>query len=169
MKFVRTFEEYQLNEQKTAEDMLKDNRTKQILDSGFGDDSEMWVEDYHAKTKNYKPNTYYRVNRGGGMGESGVGKGLYLGKDKRALNNFYNMEGFGKMLKFKGNPKWMDLVEYDKFKSFEKYAKKLGVSSIDGSDKIGQVVMNMGYDGIRYYDPNATGEEFVLFNTKAVN
>ncbi len=26
----------------------------------------------------------------------------------------------------------------------------------------------MGFDGIRYYDPQATGEEFVLFNTEKV-
>jgi hypothetical protein len=28
--------------------------------------------------------------------------------------------------------------------------------------------IEMGYDGIRYYDPLATGEEFVLFNRSKI-
>jgi len=34
----------------------------------------------------------------------------------------------------------------------------------ENKDNLEEKVLSMGYDGIRYYDSEATGEEFVLFN-----
>jgi hypothetical protein len=33
------------------------------------------------------------------------------------------------------------------------------------SNEISKVVQSLGYDGIKYYDVQATGVEYVLFNT----
>ena len=30
------------------------------------------------------------------------------------------------------------------------------------------LILSKGYDGIRYFDPITTGEEFVVFNTKKI-
>lgn len=84
----------------------------------------------------------------------GAGRGLYLGRDKNALVNFYsddlnNPKDFS--LKIKGNLNFLDLLDDRKFLQENKY-------------NLEKKVLSMGYDGIRYYDPDATGEEFVLFN-----
>lgn len=84
----------------------------------------------------------------------GAGRGLYLGRDKKALTNFYvgdvnKPQDF--TLKIIGNFKFLDLVENDNFLQENKNILK-------------EKVLSLGYDGIRYYDPDATGEEFVLFN-----
>ncbi len=84
----------------------------------------------------------------------GAGRGLYLGRDKRALINFYsdnlyNQQDF--VLKIKGNFNFLDLLEDQTF-----VYKNRG--------NLEEKVLTMGYDGVRYYDPDATGEEFVLFN-----
>jgi len=84
----------------------------------------------------------------------GVGRGLYLGRDKKALVNFYSSDvnkpqDF--IVKIEGNFNFLDLVENQEF--LQKNKKCLE-----------EKVLGLGYDGIRYYDPEATGEEFVLFN-----
>ena len=135
-------------------------------------DSE-FIKEFHAKPKRYKPNTYYRVERSYGKGYSGLGKGLYLGRDKTALYRFYDPESYfnqeppSKMSKYKGKPKWLDLRDSKKLESFERGLKRRGIDQIN-SDKVGNIVRRKGYDGIIYYDSTATGEEFVLFNTKKV-
>jgi len=136
-----------------------------------------WVQQYHAKTKKYKPNIYYHVHTGGS--NAGVGKGLYLGRDKDALISFYDNGGEGRKVDtYIGNPKWADLLDYNEYKKFEKEAiKKYGgkykpTNSISDLEERGEFVQKLaiekGFDGIRYYDPSATGEEYVLFNTKTV-
>ncbi len=84
----------------------------------------------------------------------GVGRGLYLGRDKNVLINFYsddldNPQDF--ILKIVGNFNFLDLLDNNKFLQKNK-------------NNLEEKVLAMGYDGIRYYDPDATGEEFVLFN-----
>ncbi|MDP3245074.1 MAG: hypothetical protein Q8M83_05480 [bacterium] len=84
----------------------------------------------------------------------GAGRGLYLGRDKNALINFYsndinNPQNF--VIKIKGDFNFLDLLDNQEFLQKNK-------NEIEGK------VLSMGYDGIRYYDPDATGEEFVLFN-----
>lgn len=84
----------------------------------------------------------------------GVGRGLYLGRDKKALINFYandvnNPQDF--TIKILGDFNFLDLVENQKFLQ-------------ENKDGLEEKVLTLGYDGVRYYDPDATGEEFVLFN-----
>lgn len=143
---------------KTAEDMLNDPETKKRLEDVGG--FEAWKQ-FLAKTENYKPNTFYRVEAA--TGEAGVGKGMYLGRDKKALKKFYDLENEGKAVRtFIGAPKFADLMDYDKFKAFEKLAiKRFGKRG----NYLKKLAEAQGFDGIRYYDPQATGEEFVLFNT----
>ncbi len=68
---------------------------------------------------------------------------------------------------YKGKPKWLNLMRYSKYRDFENYLKARGVD-MTNSEIVGDIVIDMGYDGIRYYDPLATGEEFVLFNLDAL-
>jgi len=84
----------------------------------------------------------------------GAGRGLYLGRDKKALTNFYiadinKPQDF--TLKIIGDFNFLDLVGNQKFLQ-------------ENKDSLEEKVLSLGYDGIRYYDPDATGEEFVLFN-----
>ena len=160
-----------------AEDMLKHPLTiKRLkdLDDNYG----YWINHYHAKTKNYKPNTYYHLNTNKGL-NSGVGKGLYLGRDKDALISFYDLEGENKKVDaYFGNPKWLDLMDYSDYDRYEQEAirkfdkNKVSKSNLLDLDSRGEMLKKLaiekGFDGIRYYDPQATGEEFVLFDVKKV-
>lgn len=88
----------------------------------------------------------------------GVGRGLYLGRDRNALINFYsddanNPKSF--ILKVVGDFNFLDLIDDQMF------LKK-------NRENLEEKVLSLGYDGIRYYDPDATGEEFVLFNTSKI-
>lgn len=84
----------------------------------------------------------------------GAGRGLYLGRDKKALTNFYvgdvnKPQDF--TVKVKGSFNFLDLLDDQEFLR-------------QNNNDIENRVLDLGYDGIRYYDPEATGEEFVLFN-----
>lgn len=84
----------------------------------------------------------------------GVGRGLYLGRDKKALTNFYSVDVNNPQdftIKIKGNFHFFNLMDDRKFMQEHK-------------ENLEAAVFELGYDGIRYYDPDATGEEFVLFN-----
>ena len=70
-------------------------------------------------------------------------------------------------MKYIGNPNFIDLADYADFEMFEKEAiKKFGKQQHNNHLK--ELSLSKGYDGIRYYDPQATGEEFVLYNTETV-
>jgi hypothetical protein len=73
--------------------MLKHEQTIENIEQ-IGLDVDYIKKVFLAKTKNYKPNTYYHVQTGGS--NAGVGKGLYLGRDKQALINFYDVEAEAK-------------------------------------------------------------------------
>ena len=160
-----------------AEDMLKHPLTiKRLKD--LDDNDGYWVNHFHAKTKNYKPNTYYHLNTDKGL-NSGVGKGLYLGRDKDALISFYDLEGENKKIDaYFGNPNWLDLMDYTDYDRYEQEAirkfdkNKVSKSNLLDLDSRGEMLKKLaiekGFDGIRYYDPQATGEEFVLFDVKKV-
>ena len=84
----------------------------------------------------------------------GFGRGLYLGRDKQALINFYSEDMNSPSdftLKIKGNFNFLNLLDNQDF-------------LLKGRGDVEERVLSMGYDGVRYYDPDATGEEFVLFN-----
>jgi len=151
-----------------AEELLELPETRERLEN-YGD--EYLIERKKkldlAQSKNYKQNTFYHAT--GGIGESGVGKGLYLGKDRRALNNFYNSDGeSGDIIEYRGKPKFLDLAIYDDFNQFEQEAiSRYGRR--EANDHFRLLTLKKGYDGIRYYDPIATGEEYVLYNNKKVH
>ena len=139
-------------------------KKRMLIDQGSPDDVKYWVEEFFAKEKNFKPSTYYHVNTKNEEPYAGVGNGLYLGRDKEALLNFYDIEQQGfTVSEYKGNPNWLDLTNYDDFNGFKNMVKNID-GNIINSDIVSGIVIQMGYDGIRYYDHNATGEEFVLFN-----
>lgn len=150
-----------------AEELLKLPETKNRLD-GYGDKyliNQKTKKDL-AKTKNYKKNIFYHAT--GGLGEIGLGSGLYLGKDRNALNNFYNSDGqYGEIIEYFGNPSFIDLSNYNDFDKFESQAIKK-YPNRKYNEHLKLLTIEMGYDGIKYYDPIATGEEFVLFNTDKV-
>ena len=84
----------------------------------------------------------------------GAGRGLYLGRDRNALINFYAddvnyPQDF--IVKIIGKFNFLDLLDNQTFLQKNK-------------NNLEEKVLGLGYDGIRYYDPDATGEEFVLFN-----
>ncbi len=84
----------------------------------------------------------------------GVSVGLYLGRDRKSLVNFYSTNLYNPQdftLKIEGNFNFLDLLDDRSFLQQNKH-------------NLEEKVLSMGYDGIRYYDPDATGEEFVLFN-----
>ena len=151
---------------KTAEELLELEETRELLDN-YGDAYliEKKKKDL-AKTCNYKKGVFYHAT--GGLGESGLGKALYLGKDRRALNNFYNLDGTeGCIEMYLGNPLFIDLALYDEFDKFESTAKEK-YPNAKYNAHLRLLTLALGYDGIRYYDPIATGEEFVLYNTDKV-
>jgi hypothetical protein len=82
----------------------------------------------------------------------------------RALKNFYDQENEGYTVDvYVGNVRWFNLMMSENFKKFRQVFEKHGINIVN-SDMVGKVIRKMGYDGIRYYDILATGEEFVLFN-----
>jgi len=151
----------------TAETLLQLKETKQRLEE-YGDEYLIRnkIKKDLAKSKNYKDRIFFHAS--GGIGENGVGVGLYLGKDKNAIDNFYNSDGtFGEIEKYIGAPRFIDLVNYEDFDEFEKIAKQ-NYPNEENNNHFKKLVLKKGFDGIRYYDPIATGEEFVLFNINKV-
>lgn len=139
------------------------------MNRDFGEDAEMWSEMYHAQEENFKPNTYYHVNTKNETPYSGAGNGFYLGRDPEHLLAFYDIEGQGfTVSEYTGNPNWLDLTDYNDFNTFKDMLKDVSINMVN-SDDVSTVVKAMGYDGIRYYDHNATGEEFVLFNMNKIS
>lgn len=158
----------------------KDTQKKGIkmLEKAFGDkqgaldhSNDFWAREgepgvfYHATSETspfaFEKSKAANYDVGTRAGISNV-NGLYVGRDKTALDNFYNIaaERGENMIKFEGNPKLLDLTNEDAMIKFtDKY--KTG-------DEIEKAVSEMGYDGIKYFDPFATGEEIVITNTKAL-
>ncbi len=149
----------------TAEQLLKLSETHKRLEN-YGDECliSQKIKYDLARTKHYNDNIYYHAT--GGIGEIGIGCGLYLGKDKRALSNFYNCEGGGIDI-YEGNPLFIDLALYDELDNFEKEAKQK-FPDCKFNEHFKMLTLSKGYDGIRYYDPITTGEEFVVYNCEKV-
>ena len=139
------------------------NNSKYVKDTLKFED---WDDYFLAKEENYKSNTYYHLDGEHSVQEeySGVGKGYYLGKDKNALIRFYDLEQIGlKVNVHIMKPKWFNLMKQESFNKFREIFKENGINIINSAE-VGGIFIKMGYDGIRYYDVMATGEEFVLFN-----
>ena len=124
---------------------------------------EEW-DDFFLSKDNHQDNIYYHVNTDNRKPYSGVGNGLYLGRDTNVLLKFYDLEEYGfSVSKYSGTPKWFNLMKKESFNKFREIFKDNGIDIIN-SDAVGPIIMKLGYDGIRYYDIMATGEEFVLFD-----
>lgn len=156
----------------TAEELFSTPANQKLFREEIGDPqkdsfAKIKLNKDFAKTKNYEQGVYYHAE--GGTGEIGLGLGLYLGKDMNALHNFYNGEGeFGGIIvKYYGFPKFIDLADSREYELFEREAvAKFGMDKERSYLK--KYTLQKGFDGIRYYDISATGEEFVLFNSNAV-
>ena len=156
--------------QYTAEELFLSTEYKEEIEFALGEPSDDFYKVRFkkdiAKTKKYKEGIYYHAT--GGLGESGVGRGLYLGKDRSALNNFYNSDGEeGYIQKYIGFPNFIDLTNPMKYNQFEHEAI-LKYGKDEASDYMKKYTLEKGFDGIRYYDPSTTGEEFVLYNIDKV-
>ncbi|MBP3774397.1 MAG: Dam family site-specific DNA-(adenine-N6)-methyltransferase [Bacteroidaceae bacterium] len=157
----------------SAEELLclSDNKEDFTFEFCNGDTENLFFSSKYqkdiAKTKNYKPGYYYHAE--GGLGECGVGHGLYLGKDKMALHNFYNGEGeFGHTIDvFYGFPKFIDLSLQGDYDQFENEAIELYGKDEEG-EHLKKMTLAKGYDGIRYFDLYTTGEEFVLYTNEKI-
>jgi hypothetical protein len=93
----------------------------------------------------FDPSFVSRENEG-----NGLGAGLYVGRDKRVLMNFYSTDF--------NNPMDNMVVIRGNFRFFDAISKRLPKRNIR------EFVLSKGYDGIRYYDKDATGEEFILYH-----
>jgi hypothetical protein len=99
--------------------------------------------------------------------------GMYLGKDVGALKDFYGMDADVYVTKGYGEPKWMNLMKRaDEEKFYKDVEKKYGVKEIQ-KEKFAQSmekeILDRGYDGVKYFDPWATGEEYLLIKTDALS
>lgn len=158
--------------QKTKERGLK------LLEKAFGDKEsatlhaeQYWAKEgkpgvFHHATKELSPFSFEKgkvanMDIGLRRGISNV-NGLYVGRDPKALHEFYNMaaERGENIITYKGNPKLLDLTDEDTMQSFVKKFKT--------GDQIEKELSRGGYDGIKYFDPYSTGEEIVITNQKAV-
>lgn len=145
----------------TAEQLLKLPQIQANIKKAFG--SEGVNKDFIAKTENYKEGTYYRIE-GTGLDYSGAGQGMYVGRDPKALKAFYDLENELTISTFTGQPKWLDITHPDNEAKFINEAElKYGKASANARNNLKLLAIEKGYDGIRYFDEEATGEEFVLF------
>jgi hypothetical protein len=68
---------------------------------------------------------------------------------------------------YEGEPNFLDLIEIDDYDNFRKESeKKFG--KLVKNNHLKKLCLELGFDGIRYFDVCGTGEEFVLYNTKKV-
>lgn len=149
----------------SATEMYKLPETKKILK--FEELDEYFI----SSEKNYKKSTYYHVNTNNEkeFQYSGVGHGFYLGKDPIALKRFYDLDNILSISEFRGNNiKWFNLMLEHNFKRFKDILKRYDIDIINSYD-VSKIITKMGYDGIRYYDIYATGEEFVLFDKSKIS
>jgi hypothetical protein len=84
-----------------------------------------------------------------------IWRGLYVWRDKKALISFYdpNWNYWDYTIKIKWKFNFFDYIERN---------IKLDIEDIE------EKILEQWYDWIRYYDPDATWEEIVIFNLEKV-
>ena len=147
----------------------------QLITKAFGDKEaaishaeQYWAKEgkegiFHHATKEQSPFGGFEKEKAANMdiglrrGVSNV-NGLYVGRDAKALHEFYNMaaERGENIITYKGNPKLLDLTDEDVMMKFTDKFKT--------GDQIEKELSKNGYDGIKYFDPYSTGEEIVITN-----
>ena len=156
-------------------------KTRRVLREDLGVEPNEW---YLSNPDNFKENTFYHyanslhdqkqiLKKGFNTNKvekqnQGLGKGLYLGRDKETLMRFYSADLIGDencIITITGKFNFLSLLSEAKLRRFLKKAREMFTND---SDFIEKYTIKSGYDGIRYYDPLATGEEFVLFDLSAI-
>ena len=110
------------------------------------------------------------AERGGGISEI---KGLYLGRDEQATKAFYGLdEQKANLIKFEGQPKLLNLTKKaDEEKFLTEVQKKYGIKNTKSPEfgsALEKELNERGFDGAKYFDPYATGEEVVITNPQSV-
>jgi len=156
-------------------------KIRRLLREELGVRPDKW---YLSNPDNFKENTFYHytnslhdkrqiLKNGFDVNKvkkrnQGIGRGLYLGRDKETLMRFYDASLIGDencIITIIGTLNFLSLLSEAKLQRFLKKARKMFP---DDSDCIEKYTTELGYDGIRYYDYLATGEEFVLFDLSAI-
>lgn len=159
-----------------------------VDDMGGEQEVKDWANQFWAKKE--KPGVFYHVTEGDKFsvfdktksmnydpklrnGGISMINGLYVGPDKNALQQFYGVDKDIKTLTFKGNPKLLDLTNrVDEEGFIKEVMKKFGVkdrSSVKLGDAMEKELSERGYDGAKYFDPYATGDEIVITNPNVFN
>jgi len=154
-------------------------RGMKLLEKAFGDKEsaishaeQFWAKDgkdgvFHHATKETAPFSLFDKKKAANMDKglrTGVSNvnGLYVGRDVKALHEFYNIAGERgeNIITYKGNPKLFDLTDEVEMQSF--------VKKFDTGAKIEKELSRNGYDGLKYFDPYSTGEEIIITNLNSV-
>ena len=134
---------------------------------------------YLAKGTNFQVNCYYHNSDSGESKvailkngfdfkkakiQNDLGQGMYCGRDRNAILGFYtadlhNPNDF--IINVTGNFNFINLIRWDDLQNFRQ--------KFSSTDVMKFWLCKNRYDGIRYYDPYCTGEEFVLCNLSAVS
>ncbi len=123
-----------MNYKYTAEELLSQPETIETMLSldGTIETVNNWIIDLHSRTENYKNNIFYHViqpkDEYSSM-NSGVGEGLYLGKDYKVLVKFYGLDYIDydeevPLQTFQGNPNFLDLTDNNNFDVFKESSKQ---------------------------------------------
>ncbi len=148
-KLHKKYEEYLIKEYGSRDYSVNLSDPNNFVNGIYYHQSNSQKNKNKILSKGFDKNKFQKSN-------CGVGVGLYLGRDKNALVNFYsknldNPQDF--TIKIKGDFSFLNLLDDQNFLR-------------ENKNNLEEKVLSLGYDGIRYYDPDATGEEFVLFNYK---
>ena len=149
---------------------------KKELQTAIGDQEVIAAHKdlFYSRPENYKLNTFYHfttdktktIRQLGGKAQrfnKQLGPGLYVGRDANALRAFYGLETPGKNIPLKGTPKLLDLTK--DFQSIDNAYASAKKAFPKEKYPLEKWVTDRGYDGVRYFDPIATGEEIVIYKS----
>lgn len=117
---------------------------------------------YHCSTEGFTKSGNDQFNK--------IGDALYLGQDPKALWDFYGFKAFdedlhpdAKVYKFtiKPDAKIYHALNQKSYEILEAEALKFAPKA---KYPIKEYLLSQGYDGMTYFDPYATGEEWAIFN-----
>lgn len=167
-KFDQVMKSFKRPKKITADD-------QELLDRyhAAGGEDYQWYDDMMAREGNTPSDIWYHVEPGGeskGFGTPGeLGPGLYMGKDPVALYNFYlndDVRGGATIDIFQGEMNILDLKAQSSYDSILAAAKE----QFRGAPyPLAAYAKSQGYDGIAYFDPGATGTEYLIFDSDRID
>lgn len=95
--------------------------------------------------------------------KNGFGRGLFCGRDREAVFGFYTSDlskPRDSIITINGEFRFISFLCLDKLNSF--------LDSFASPGWMQSWLFSHHYDGIRYYDPHCTGEEFVLYKLEGI-